>query len=104
MALGHEAELSRSPAWLFSSGPLGFVDPKPHDDPSKLVTGIDRVGVRGHKVFVGELDPVGLGLGERIIIKMVGAPTGDFCDWDTIRMWAEEIAGDLYSSRLLSRS
>jgi menaquinone-dependent protoporphyrinogen oxidase len=55
------------------------------------------VHVRDHKIFVGKLDTAGLGLGERLITKVVGAPAGDFRDWDEIRRWAREIAADLTS-------
>jgi two-component system CheB/CheR fusion protein len=54
----HRAELSRVPVWLFSSGPLGEEDPKPHDDPDKLAASMGGVEWREHRVFVGKLDPV----------------------------------------------
>jgi hypothetical protein len=53
--------------------------------------------VRDHKVFVGKLDPTGLGFGERIAVKWVRVPYGDFWDWDDIRGWAREIATELHS-------
>ncbi|MDQ5824616.1 MAG: flavodoxin domain-containing protein [Chloroflexota bacterium] len=87
-------ELSRLPVWLFSSGPLGTVNPQPQVDPGKLVTNIGDVAVRDHKVFVGRLDPAGLGLGERLMSKVVGAPAGDFRNWDEIRAWARGVASE----------
>lgn len=91
----HREPLSRLPVWLFSSGPLGLEDPKPHDDPAKLITGMGDVPVRAHKVFVGKLDPTELGLGERLLVKVVGAPAGDFRDWGEIRGWAKQVAEEL---------
>lgn len=99
----HRVALSKLPVWLFSSGPLGTEDPQPHDDPKKLSTSIGKVDVRDHHVFVGKLDSVGLGFGERIAVKMVRAaagdyhaPYGDFRNWDDIKGWAREIAAELH--------
>jgi menaquinone-dependent protoporphyrinogen oxidase len=33
-----------------------------------------------------------LGFGERLIVKGVKAPDGDFRDWDEVRSWADEVA------------
>jgi menaquinone-dependent protoporphyrinogen oxidase len=83
--------LSRMPVWLFSSGPLGAENPKP-SDPAHLEEMLVATRARGHRIFVGDLDKSGLGLGERLIVKMVKAPEGDFRDWELIRDWAREIA------------
>ena len=48
-----------------------------------------------HRIFVGKLDKHSLGVGERLIVRTVGAPEGDFRDWAAIRSWAREIAGVL---------
>lgn len=83
--------LGTIPIWLWSSGPLG-------DDTSKPTTInhlqelMEATGAREHRVFVGKLDPSSLGVGERLIARAVGAPEGDFRDWDAIRSWAREIA------------
>lgn len=77
--------------WLFSSGPLGE-DPQPKDDPEGLDKLMEQTGARGHQIFVGRLDKSQLGLGERLIVRAVKAPEGDFRDWDAIRAWAREIA------------
>lgn len=44
-----------------------------------------------HRVFFGALDKAKLGFGERMIVKAVKAPDGDFRDWDAIKGWADEI-------------
>jgi menaquinone-dependent protoporphyrinogen oxidase len=91
----HVAKLSKTPVWLFSSGPLGEDDPQPHDDPHKIVAPLGVVHVLDHKVFVGKLDPGVLGFGERLATKVVRAPYGDFRDWDEVRAWARQIAAEL---------
>ena len=83
------------PVWLFSSGPLGADDPQPEGEPVHLDQLIGRTGARGHRTFVGKLDKDELGFGERLIVRAVGAPDGDFRDWDAIRVWADEIAEEL---------
>ena len=95
----HHAELSRLPVWLFSSGPLGAPDPQPHDDPDKLAAPLGDVAARDHRVFAGKLDPADLSFGERLIAKVVRAPSGDFRDWDAMRAWAHEIGAALAESR-----
>lgn len=91
----HRDALARMPVWLFSSGPVGADDPKPHGDPSGLAELMAATGARGHHIFAGRLDPTRLGLGERLIVKAVRAPAGDFRDWKAVRAWADEIAAAL---------
>jgi menaquinone-dependent protoporphyrinogen oxidase len=91
----HQAVLSVTPLWLFSSGPLGRPDPKPHFDPVELKTSVGDINIMGHRVFVGRLDPADLNFGERLITRMVKAPSGDFRDWEKIRNWGQEIALEL---------
>lgn len=90
-----EAALARIPVWLFSSGPLGD---KPAEDPAQLPELMQMTGARGHHVLEGKLDKADLGLGERLIVKLVKAPYGDFRDWEDIRGWADEIAAALDAS------
>ena len=47
---------------------------------------------REHRLFFGKLDPGELGFGEKLAVRVVGAPSGDFRDWDSIRDWAGQIA------------
>lgn len=90
-----EAALHAVPVWLFSSGPLGTDQPQPAGDPRHLDELMEIAGARGHRIFSGRLDKDHLGLGERLIVKAVHAPTGDFRDWDAIRDWAREIGETL---------
>jgi menaquinone-dependent protoporphyrinogen oxidase len=98
-----QTELSKLPVWLFSSGPLGADNPKPHDDPARLAAPMGEVKIRDHKVFVGKLDAATLGFAERMIVKAVKAPTGDFRDWKAIRGWARSIATQLLAERAPTR-
>ncbi|MBC8161163.1 MAG: flavodoxin domain-containing protein [Roseiflexaceae bacterium] len=91
----YRAELVGLPLWVFSSGPLGAENPQPHDDPQQLAAALGALPVRDHKVFVGKLDTHDLNVAERLIAKVVRAPTGDFRDWDAVRSWAHEIAAGL---------
>jgi menaquinone-dependent protoporphyrinogen oxidase len=92
----HEKELARRPVWLFSSGPTGEDDPKVTlkgwEFPEALLPVADRIAPREKIVFHGKLDTQHLHFGERLIIKAVHAPLGDFRNWDAIRIWANEIA------------
>ena len=91
----HADELARRPVWLFSSGPLGD-DVKDHDEqPRQLPKLREAIHPRDHRVFFGALDPNALGFAERMVVKAVKAPAGDFRDWDAIHAWAEEIAEEL---------
>jgi menaquinone-dependent protoporphyrinogen oxidase len=91
----NQASLSAMPVWLFSSGPLGHDDPQPRDIPANLQELMQAVKARDHKTFAGALDKSKLGMGERLVVKMVKGPEGDFRDWEAIRGWAGEIAAAL---------
>jgi menaquinone-dependent protoporphyrinogen oxidase len=93
----HAEPLAERSVWLFSSGPLGDEvddeEPQPHQ--LREIEGI--VGPVEHRIFFGALDRSKLGFAERMIVKAVKAPDGDYRDWDEIRAWADAIAGDLAS-------
>jgi menaquinone-dependent protoporphyrinogen oxidase len=90
----HAADLAVRQVWLFSSGPIGD-PPKPDEDPADIPEILAAIGARGHRSFPGRIDKGRLGLGERVILKAVGAPEGDFRPWDEIGDWAAEIAAAL---------
>ena len=89
-------QLQGLPIWLFSSGPLGE-DPYPPGEPEGLPELVTQLGARDHRVFVGRLDKGELGLGERLVVRAVKAPEGDFRDWEAIRNWARSITSSLAS-------
>jgi menaquinone-dependent protoporphyrinogen oxidase len=56
-----------------------------------------RISPREHRMFFGALDAGRLSFGERMVVKAVKAPQGDFRNWDEIAGWARSIAGVLSS-------
>jgi menaquinone-dependent protoporphyrinogen oxidase len=91
----HAPELAGRPVWLFSSGPLGEHIQDEEDQPKQIAEFRESVQPRDHHVFMGALDPDKLGFAERMMVKAVQAPAGDFRDWDDIRSWADGIAHEL---------
>jgi menaquinone-dependent protoporphyrinogen oxidase len=91
----HQQQLAGMPVWFFSSGPLGKDDPQPHGDPERIKDLVQAINPQGHRVFVGKLDKRTLGLGERLAVKMVHAPEGDFRNWTAVHEWARGIAAAL---------
>jgi len=95
----NEEELAERPVWLFSSGPTG------EGDPMQLMKGFrfpeaqqpiaDRIQPRDIAFFHGVLDMNELSLAEKLIVKGIKAPVGDFRDWDAINSWATAIADAL---------
>jgi menaquinone-dependent protoporphyrinogen oxidase len=88
-----EAPLGDVPVWIFSSGPLS--DPTSTDIPSIHEKLASALGVRGHRVFAGRLVPADLNLGERLVVRAVHAPSGDFRDWEAVTAFADEICAAL---------
>jgi hypothetical protein len=56
-------------------------------------------GRGGHRMFGGALDRRRLGVTERLVVRMVKAPEGDFRPWAEIDAWTDSIAGELMRSR-----
>jgi menaquinone-dependent protoporphyrinogen oxidase len=93
----HERELAKRPVWLFSSGPTGS------GDASELMQGwrfpaaqqpiADRIRARDIAFFHGVLDTKKISLPEKLIVKGIKAPLGDYRDWGAIASWAAGIAG-----------
>jgi menaquinone-dependent protoporphyrinogen oxidase len=91
----HREALAAVPVWLFSSGPLGTEEEDEEQQPRQLADLQEHLSPRDHRVFFGALDREKLGFAERMIVKAVKAPDGDFRDWDAIRGWADGIAHEL---------
>ncbi|MBC7263626.1 MAG: flavodoxin domain-containing protein [Chloroflexi bacterium] len=95
----NEKMLSERPVWLFSSGPTGKGDPvqlvKGWRFPEALQPVADRIRPRDVALFHGRLDMNKLSLAEKLIVKGIKAPVGDFRDWDAIISWAAGIADAL---------
>lgn len=88
--------LAERPVWLFSSGPTGPGDPVQLLNgwriPDALRPAAERIKPRDIAVFHGAIDMQKLSLPERLLIKGIKAPAGDFRDWTAITAWAEGIA------------
>jgi menaquinone-dependent protoporphyrinogen oxidase len=91
----HAEELRRLPVWLFGSGPITPVDDEADTADGKQLR--ELIGARDNRLFAGELKRDGLGLFERVSVRMVGSPWGDYRPWDDIRRWASGIAEALAS-------
>ena len=96
----HAAALTERPVWLFGVGPLGAENPQPAGDPEQASMLVERVRGRGYATFTGALDRGRLSLADRLIVRMVKAPDGDFRDWQAIRAWAHAIADALAATAL----
>jgi len=87
----HAQALRRIPVWMFSSGPLGDRVADQEEQPRQLEKIRRSISPRDHRMFFGALDMSTLSFGERMIVKAVKAPEGDFRDWDEIDAWADSI-------------
>jgi hypothetical protein len=81
--------------WLFSSGPVG---PKPLPEAADIAEFRKVLNVAGHATFDGALDAQKLSLSERMMVKTVRAPYGDYRKWDEVDTWAGSIATSLRSA------
>ena len=95
----NEKMLAERAVWLFSSGPTGEGDPvqlmKGWKFPETQQPIADRIGPRDIAFFHGEIDLKDLNLAEKLIVKGIKAPTGDFRDWEAITAWATAIGKTL---------
>ena len=95
----NEKDLAARPVWLFSSGPTGEGYPvelmKGWEFPEGLQPLADSIQARDIAFFHGVLDMEKLNLAEKLIVKALRAPAGDFRDWEAISAWAAEIAAAL---------
>ncbi len=92
-------ELAARPVWLFSSGPTGDGDPEVllggwrfPDNLQPLAEYVKPVEV---KLFHGYINVKRLNLGERLLVKAMRGSTGDYRDWEQLRIWAKSIADQL---------
>jgi menaquinone-dependent protoporphyrinogen oxidase len=81
--------------WLFTVGPLG--DPPVPDDakPEEKVERFASERAIAHRVFTGKLDRSELSRRERLAVRAVKAPEGDFRNWPAIDAWADQISDAL---------
>jgi menaquinone-dependent protoporphyrinogen oxidase len=46
-------------------------------------------------IFAGKIDRGALSIPERMMVRALKVPEGDYRDWDEIRAWAQSIASEL---------
>jgi menaquinone-dependent protoporphyrinogen oxidase len=92
----YAAALAQRPTWLFSSGPTGAGDPvtlmQGWRFPPDLQPLADQIRPRDVAFFHGAIWPQKLNVVERLILKALKAPSGDFRDWEAIAAWARGIS------------
>jgi len=101
----YQNQLTTVPVWIFSTGPTGKGDPCDLLDgflmPENIRNFVDVISPRHVMLFHGMLDRTRLGIGERMMVKAVNAPVGDFRDWDMIRAWTNRIIAELKTNGIL---
>jgi menaquinone-dependent protoporphyrinogen oxidase len=90
----HEAELRGKPVWLFSSGPVG-APARPAEPAVDAVEWTRRLNARGHEIFAGRVDRAVLGWAERLGLRELDVPDGDYRSWLEVGRWARSIAAAL---------
>ena len=91
----NRATLAQHPVWLFSVGPLGTEVQDAEQQPKEMTEFQQAIRPREQRIFFGALDHSHLSFAERVMVKAVRAPEGDFRDWQVIEEWAASIARDL---------
>ncbi len=91
----NQSILANRPVWLFSSGPLGTEVKDAEQQPKEMADFQKTIKPRNDRVFFGSIDHNKLSFTERMVLKAVRAPEGDYRDWEAIDAWAESIARDL---------
>ncbi len=91
----HQAVLAGHPVWLFSVGPLGTEVQDAEQQPKEMTEFQQAIRPREQRIFFGALDHSHLSFAERVMVKAVRAPEGDFRDWEAIDAWAASIAHNL---------
>jgi menaquinone-dependent protoporphyrinogen oxidase len=95
----HEGALAERDVWLFSSGPTDEGDVEELMDGWTFPEGQKPIAerIKPHEivVFHGELELDKLAFWEKMIIKNIKVPTGDFRDWGMITDWARGVADTL---------
>lgn len=94
----HSKELSALPFWVFSSGPVG--DPASASDsswyePPRVIERAEALGLKGHTVFGGCMPDDPKGPVERAMAEKIPPEFRDLRNWDEIRDWAHQVAGEI---------
>ncbi len=84
-----QSQIESRPLWLFSSGPVG---PKALPEAAEIAIYRKQFDVKDHRTFDGVLNKKQMSLSERMMIRAVKAPYGDYRKWEDIDAWAMAIA------------
>lgn len=93
--------LPHLPFWIFSSGPFGEQAAHPSEEdlrwqePRKILSRAQKLGVRGHTVFGGRLPLEPRGFIETAMVRNTPEEERDARDWTQIRSWASLVAREL---------
>lgn len=94
----NNGELKKMPVWLYSSGPTGNGKPleltKGWLYPSKFKSLVEEIAPVDIALFQGKISSNTMNFLEKWIIKRVGAPIGDYRQWELISQWADKIQID----------
>ncbi len=100
---GNEDKLSKMPVWIFSSGPTGTGDPidllQGWCYPTAQKPLVESINLCDITCFHGKVDMDSMNFFEKMIVKKVKAPIGDFRDWESITSWAKNIAKTLNNEK-----
>lgn len=92
------SEAPSRPIFTFTVGPLGDppkpIDAKPEEDVERFCA--ERA--ISDRTFSGKLDRSKIGRLERLAVKAVKAPDGDYRDWAAIAAWVDEISDHLVAA------
>lgn len=91
----NQSILAQHPVWLFSVGPLGTEVKDNEQQPKEMAEFQQSIKPRDQHIFFGAIDHNNLSFPERMVLKAVRAPEGDFRDWQAIDAWATTIAQSL---------
>ncbi len=89
----HQANLAAMPVALFTVHMNNLSDDEPSRENREHYLDAVRPLVKpvSTAFFAGAITPERLGFVDRMIVRMVKAPQGDFRDWETIHDWAERV-------------
>ncbi len=100
----HEEALAEQPVWIFASGPTG-TEPITNTSEGwhiskKLQETLEHIAPIELKLFHGDIDLDKITSLEKWLIDRVKAPVGDFRQWEAIKAWAKDIAGQIKEKTL----
>jgi menaquinone-dependent protoporphyrinogen oxidase len=100
----NEQLLSAKKTWIFSTGPTGEGETevllKGWKYPDNLKDIFEKIAPEDMIIFHGSIDEDKLNKLEKLAIKMVKAPVGDFRDWQAVDDWVKKISESLKKQKV----